>query len=308
MRKALLVLLLSLGALHSAAQEYHPFMTGIDSVTFNRIWCFEACCPVTFTIRPVDTVYRDSTWRPVYREGSGFTKQLMGWFQEDTAARKVYCHSIYYGLEDTTPFLLYDFSLSVGDSIIAYRPWTFNPFGGSEDSIGMVHVDSISSYETLAGSRKIIYLRRNTEFAPIRVRWVEGIGALEQDYTMFGWGDILNCRYDNDVHVFKYENTGLSLPFDTTCAPECFGKVSHQDLRQSVRVFPNPVTDRCMVTLKDEFNALQRITVVNALGQVIAQQEAAGSEAALHLKAIPRGHYTLLIDTRKGRIVVPLVK
>lgn len=63
-----------------------------------------------------------------------------------------------------------------------------------------------------------------------------------------------------------------------------------------------------MVTLKDGFNALQRITVVNALGQVIAQQEAAGSEAALHLKAVPRGHYKLLIDTRKGRIVVPLVK
>lgn len=305
MRKVLLVLLLSLGTLHSTAQEYHPFMTGIDSVTFNRIWCFEACCPVTFTIRPVDTVYRDSTWRPVYREGSGFSEQLMGWFQEDTAARKVYCHSI-VGILDTIPFLLYDFSMNEGDSIRGFRPWMH----GGVDSLGWIRLDSIRTIETMAGTRKIFYLKQISDWAALRIRWIEGVGMPEEDFYYEGtWAaDMLNCRFNNETQVFKYASLSTFPEMDLSCTPSCFGKVSHQDLRQSVRVFPNPVTDKCMVTLKDGFNALQRITVVNALGQVIAQQEAAGSEAALHLKAVPRGHYKLLIDTRKGRIVVPLVK
>lgn len=305
MRKVLLVLLLSLGTLHSTAQEYHPFMTGIDSVTFNRIWCFEACCPVTFTIRPVDTVYRDSTWRPVYREGSGFTEQLMGWFQEDTAARKVYCHSL-VGTMDTIPFLLYDFSMNEGDTIRGFRPWVH----GGLDTLGKIRLDSIRTISTLAGPRKVFYLKEIAGWGALRIRWIEGVGMPEEDFFYEGadGSDLMNCRFDNETQVYKYPYVGGYPEFNLSCTPECFGKVPKMDYKQLVQVAPNPVTDKCTLTLKDATDELRRLTVVNGIGQVLLQKTVQGSKVDWNLSQLPRGYYLLLIETKKGKITVPVVR
>ncbi len=114
------------------------------------------------------------------------------YLREDTVERKVYYrHSL-----DKTEYLIYDFSMEVGNSI--------NGIFGNDC---VLYLDSIKDIEYLGKERKTYYFHSNTGTQPV---WVEGIGSLagilEPLKTPSSPGLFeLNCCYSDNEQFYKSE-------------------------------------------------------------------------------------------------------
>jgi len=63
-------------------------------------------------------------------------------------------------------------------------------------------------------------------------------------------------------------------------------------------IYPNPVSDVLFVSIEGADNAV--ITLVNALGGVVAQQAASGSVTEIAVQSLAKGNYFLIVKTDKG--------
>jgi len=67
-----------------------------------------------------------------------------------------------------------------------------------------------------------------------------------------------------------------------------------------VAVFPNPATNQLLVQLGGATAGTMRATLVNELGQVVAEQQATGSACTLGLAVVSPGFYLLRLQTAAG--------
>ena len=69
-------------------------------------------------------------------------------------------------------------------------------------------------------------------------------------------------------------------------------------LSVQAKIYPNPVSDVLYVTLEGIDNAV--VTLVNAAGRVVAQQNISHSIASIPVQSFAKGYYFLVIQTSKG--------
>lgn len=183
----------------------------------------------------------------------------------------------YSGNCEDKEYLMYDFSLSPGDTV--YCGYNLieseNPYPGYVDTtkFWVESIDSVTYFE-----RK--YKRLNMKFIPFPnypstpkdMVWAEILGFYHGHpfYPFFFWESKstwfdLSCMELTGELIFKYEETSLncdSLTFSPVIGSDSFSA-------ENIVVFPNPSRSELTVQINGSYREIQKITLVNTQGQII---------------------------------------
>lgn len=289
--KSCLVIISILFGFTSTAQNYHPFPTK------NTIWTQMSPNPIRFehdifhiyALKDNDTTINGMLYHKLYNsEDTIFTeKELCGGIREED--KKVYFYaldSLTYPREGTIPgteYLLYDFSLKVGDMITRDNYRVGAP-------LSVTHIDSILIGTTY---RKSINFDYDYEYD---MSWIEGIGSLRGIITLTG-GYLTSSGSKNNLICFRqnreilYHNRGYGN--------DCFYKNDHNSVEvnnfaKAIVLAPNPVSATCMVSYSACYYQLQ---IVSLFGIVVREFNVTGQTSTIvDRHGLPSGIYFIKLN------------
>ena len=191
MKKLLLILSLSL-VVPCLAQDYKPLLDNINE--WHVTTCYYGCLTDIY-YTDGDTIVDGKNYKIL--DGYHFISRTF-LLREELETRKVYLNFIQTSRNEE--YLLYDFSLNVGDSIDIKNP--ISPF---PTDAGFYKVDSID-YQELADGNEYRHFNlsptpSNTISSTTAV-WIEGVGSLSLINAPGGYPDIngaghLSCFFKN---------------------------------------------------------------------------------------------------------------
>lgn len=241
------------------AQKYYPL------VKESHLWnVTQEFVESTYTIsyRVVgDTVMNEKHYKKFmgFYVDDGTYASFPTFIREDTIEKKIYTKPI-YSINDSTEYLLYDFSLNVGDTFLTYYidPWLTKPGG----SFKVVAIDSINLTGT---KRKMFTLVGHPFFHPSSSQtayWIEGIGStgnfLYSGDTPGGTGE-LTCFFDNGIQIYKSPKYSDCLYF--------WSGIEELQNKHTLNDYPNPFED--IITIDSENKNKVNIRCVNQVGQTV---------------------------------------
>ncbi|MBK6525967.1 MAG: T9SS type A sorting domain-containing protein [Crocinitomicaceae bacterium] len=207
---------------------------------------------------------------------------------------------VFYVPKDSTlEFILYDFTLEVGDSI-AYPIGTWQPF---YDTLVVHAVDSI----LISGE-----YRTRIEFQNIPDRWIEGIGCTAglfiepyaNNNVSGGLSEMFCFSYKDTIYVHhSYAgNYGTGV-----CALQ-YATVDKIDQTYSISGYPNPTFGSFFI--KRDFNAsFESIVVTNSLGQMVTPEIILSDyDLEIDLSKFPTGIYFVTLTNEDGKFTQKIFK
>jgi hypothetical protein len=252
-RKLLVLFLLVLSRSGVYGQDYIPILgdtnVWVESASpWEDIYIFTTC----------DSIFNGVNYKKICPYDYNILNR--GLLREDINIRKVW----FISPDSTTERIMYDFSLSIGDSVFLEFS---NPINIQMTlNTGWYYVDSIVWKNILTGSRKHIYLDNpdNPDITwdnsyPERpvLEWIEGVGSpICSNYldihtylgnpcsigSFSGWR--VNCFFKNNIH--EYSDTCVFVSGE-----DCFETgIEEQDHRQVVKLYPNPVLQNNIVFIE----------------------------------------------------------
>jgi hypothetical protein len=234
---------------------------------------------------------------------NGFTYKLVqakmqasiynaGLFREDTILGKVWHRPLapyYFSFPDTVEQLLFDYSLSVGDSFLFRNVWMPN------DTI--IIVDTVY-YD--------VFNRKNIKFSLFvghePLTFIEGVGSnygimyQNHEYVLL-WGQYLLCYHRDGVQTYlnNFYNTCLVHDGSPTIKTEA----------PNIQLFPNPIQDFLYIENPTAIDITQ-IKVYNNLGQKVMELP---FSATLDFSQLSKGIYSIQLLNKQGIIFTkPFVK
>jgi len=216
----------------------------------------------------------------------------VGGLREDISARRIY----YYDLSTSTERLLYDFSLSIGDTIHT------GPGGSADGIVYNIDVVNIGGVD-----RTRITFRAMTSTAPWSAgEWVEGIGNT-------GLGGLLGspmmqptcdcgtktiCFANNGVTQYHNANFA-SIDCDNVFSPAGIDVLA-SDL---VSVSPNPATGTANFRFGSA-SGLSELVLADITGKVVFSTSIAGvDQVSVDTRAMNPGLYVYSIHTINGSVM-----
>lgn len=281
------------------SQTYYSFPK--DSATWyyqvNDIddWGFEHCYSTSIYSLVGDTTINNINYTKVYYNMYGqnlkdtaynsLTAQYFGGLREDST-RKIW--AIFSN--DSIEYLMYDFSLSLGD--------TFDlPFYGYPDSFFVVGQDSLlfndGKYRVQLGVTGGYGYNQ----------WVQGIGGLYGDlfepcspFNTVGIGStFLTCFKVGNQYVYGGQN--------------CYcGNITNvnevETIGSKIEIYPNPVGSTFKVDSKEEiFKQNCTITIVDLLGKFIYSKPFVDYIIEISTENIPKGVYLIKINDQQNNLL-----
>ena len=312
--KKIIVLIIAIFTIYIAkAQQYVPFP---DS---NAVWSEHHQFSISsgkpnYYYRNIltnkDTIVNSKTYHQLFYSLVDSTYNNI-----DTSLKYIGCireanKQIYYLSKDSIhEYLLYDFSLNVGDTIkYDYSAFTFIYGWGKIDTLVVTSIDSILIYDA-SYRKRINFSTYNAGFTiPLNfIQWIEGIGnnmgllfpiALEPTNGSNNW---LLCYKQNDSLI--YSSSSTISPYD------CFPIIQqiHENIliNQKISIYPNPVNDK--LNIKTNSNAEQSIEITNLLGQTVYKNNIR-MKGIVNTSAFAKGVYILKLSSDKETVVRKFVK
>lgn len=200
-----------------------------------------------FTLNGDDTIINKILYKKLYVfYDTVFIKSnatYIGGIREDSSKKIFYIGDVIHFLKPSiysfwdiidpknTELLLYDFSLSIGDTLVGGNLTT------PDDILVVTAIDTI-----FVGNS----IRKQFSFEPIYwVKWVEGIGNLKG--LLFTSGDLPTNGLDNNLICFKQNNEILYFNnYYNDCMPLITGIETYQDNNSEIIVYPNPTAKGCV--------------------------------------------------------------
>jgi hypothetical protein len=232
-----------------------------------------------------DTTYigiQYATTQAVYpNQNNGF--RLM---REDSLLKKVWIKEI---TGDTSEYLLYDFSLNIGDTMVSSN------YNDSHQAV----IDSINPYILNNGDTTRAFYLTPISFSNLDPSFfvLEGIGSpisfIWPFETVFEHNAKLNCVKENSVTLFnsQWSNT------------PCNGIILSSNITQkknSFTISPNPNNgENILITGK----GISKIKVFNLQGQLIRDEERPNEERVINIKNQPKGIYFVKALFKNGNVV-----
>ena len=219
--------------------------------------------------------------------------------RQDTSLDKVYVRYPYAVYQDSTEYVLYDFNVEVGDTImvhlflnhIDYPVWI------TDDGIAQFNFD----YRRIIGIQ-VVDTCPNPPclWGPLcdySIGWVEGIGSgLHFLYPEIGKDSCVNnnynlqCFWHNGQYVFGGTfcdyHTGIGENFTNTFDP--------------LFVMPNPVSD--VSTLNLSTKEVASASIYNLYGQKIKFFESPTEVISIYAHDFNNGSYVVKVISKKGKI------
>jgi len=246
-----------------------------------------------------DTVINNQTYKKLYQSNYGpsvLTKTFFGGMREDSIGR-VYVYPDTNQsppgthLQSHTEYLLYDFTLQVGDTLMVSNSFNIIQILSSIDSVLIDnHYRKLYTFNAPGDHREVI----------------EGIGSVKGLFfpMVYGFehGQMLTCYEDGDIF---WNNPALM-------GTDCFS-VWIQERRQEpdfVTVYPVPFSDQLHIDVGDVRNDDVTIHLFDITGRLMREHHLSGqkevtldvanlAQGAYILKAISNGHATKTIKVIK---------
>ncbi|MDA8650540.1 hypothetical protein N9L39_00365 [Flavobacteriaceae bacterium] len=191
------------------SQQYEPLLNGFNEWHFTN--CYFGCLTDTYFTNG-DTIVNDTFYKVL--DGFHYISRSF-LLREDQSARRVFLRKT--EVDGTSQeYLLYDFSMSVGDSIEMSNPIT--PF---PQNAGYFIVDSIISRPLVNGNEyRHFYMSPSpsNQSSNNTCVWIEGVGSLSLINAPSGFPDInqvgaLSCFFKNGIPFYT------NLDSISSCAP-----------------------------------------------------------------------------------------
>ncbi|HMT29164.1 MAG TPA: T9SS type A sorting domain-containing protein [Bacteroidia bacterium] len=306
MKKLYIIISFLLACSQVKSQSYYPMLDSISNIwyyTFNMIpvrapQTAAPNCNYGFTTSTQantlstigDTIINSLNYKIILQQEYNMPLGdcVYGYLREDTVSQKVYFMDNQFAPEE----LLYDFSMVPGDSILLNFYQTFGFY-----TSGYFHLDSISTMNIPAGSRRIFYL--NNHMAPtwMPLEWIESVGHPgHQIYTHsgnMGGGLFSMLCYDNIDRTFYqqltcFEHSAQKVYFDScahanamnnSCffyADSCYywnlcGSVEEVGAISSFSISPNPIKFEGDVMIEANRESVVEVYIYSAEGRQLFQ-------------------------------------
>lgn len=188
-------------------------------------------------------------------------------------------------------FLLYDFSLTEGDSILAESNGEYDLYFNVTD------VDTID-YNGVE-RRKITLQFYNYAW----VTWIEGIGNIEgllmdwRSYTM-AMDPMPNVR----LRCYEYNEECLysDFSFDESiydCYTLLYAGLEENETQNNILLYPNPAKERLYINTSIP---IKQMTICNLLGQEIQKYNNLETTSSINISGLNEGVYFVKLSTEKG--------
>lgn len=232
-----------------------------------------------------DTIVAALTYHKISR--LGYTNQIfcyppawgyVGAIREDSAR-----HVYYLQRDSTTPVLLYDFNLNVGDTIFGYLTC------GCSD----ITVDSIDSVFVQSGFRRR-YILGGCPNLVVNTSIIEGIGCtngLLECISTFESGGNLDCFESRSQTIY---------PDTTTYCPMLIEDIIAESADQWA-VFPIPATDRIEL-IAPAISEVSTLVIINIAGEVVRVENVTATEGSITVNrnGLESGIYFIEISDGRG--------
>lgn len=243
-----------------------------------------------------DTLIDGQLYKKVINDWASMDSLLL--LREDTTARQVYF------LLDSTEYLLYDFSLELGDTVTIYSTLpgngdlNFNPL-----QVTVSLVDTIVDLNNISRKRLWLNIPPTPSFF-IAGPWVEGIGGETgfvpiSNNISIALTPTLLCAWSDGVQI--YTNDSFDSCYYRWIGVETFSNhVSH------LKTYPNPTNDVLHVSFTVDNGEPCTVLIRDLQGKTLREEpmQNNGNEqmARLELQDLPNGMYLLEIRNQ-GRLV-----
>ena len=246
-----------------------------------------------FALNEEDTIIENETYKKLYWfQDSIFnplTAECIGGIRENEQKQVYYKGKSSHQGETWRNVMLYDFSLSVGDTYYLYGDLPFE----------VVAVDTIE----INGTRRR-QLTLNWDSSLYVCTWTEGIGNnlgllfdIEMRIVTGGANGELRCYEYNGELQYHQGEEGCGNPF--------VGLNVIQKEDNSIILYPNPASKEVKISSE---NIINFIEVFNSLGQKVYQTNVKQKEKTLDINSLSKGVYIIGVNTDKGYIRKKLIK
>ena len=269
-----------------------------------------------------DTVINGVTYMKIYTQHANQSfefslpeAQYFTAIREDTVSRKVYCimpagtlirrnNHVVGQTEAPREFLLYDYSLEIGDTVTCYTICKET----STYEVNEGFATRIDSYDTL------IHLSDGTPHNVMRVHvevnyifphdtWIEGIGStLGFNIPFFNNPDIpakqLLCFTNAEGAGYQ---TGLVLDDNPD---DCYNKNYNIGITEreaeSFKVYPNPANQTFTISFTEAQESVKQVRVMDMLGKEVMSVENLSSNT-FNIAHLPVGTYIVQVISISGK-------
>jgi hypothetical protein len=289
MKKLLLLfVILNLVQHQSSAQDYIPFpdsgavwINAHYTLETQPYYHYELYSTTNYCINSEDTIINSTTYKKVnYCEGA-----YKAAIRDDNG--KVYI----VPPDSTTEYLLYDFTLEVGDTLGEF--YYESPGEWPQLSYNDVYINQVDSVDINGTYHKRIYLEVTV--------WTEGIGCAQglfaEPYTnVSGYLGELMCMSQNDTTLYpQVSYTSCLTPIGI-----------EESMNNTITLYPNPATTT--LTLQTEHrlpNTDNRLQIYNTQGQLVYHstfdiERSTPDSYRVDISQFPTGLYYLHLQSGEG--------
>lgn len=221
-----------------------------------------------------DIMIAGNSYHQLFKDG-----MYIGGLREDSSAKRIY----YFPFNDVTEYLLYDFNVSVGDTVHTYT------IGCGGITATVTSIDSTNQFSP--DYRKVIHFQ-----APVS-DWVEGIGCV---------GGLLapGCNgvdFSWELICFKVDSNFILS--GSTPAVDCdiINSVKNNSSVQN-KLYPSIIErgSPMHISIKDPDGA--ELIISNTIGKIIKREKLKSALSDILTDDFPTGIFTVTIISSNGRI------
>jgi hypothetical protein len=287
MKKLLSFSIIVLTSFTGLSQVYNKMLT--DSVRWNySVYTFFTASIQQTKIETLnDTMLNSNIYKKI-----AFNNTTTSYFiREDTLQKTVWLRT------DTSEFIIYNFSLNLGDSIFLRRI-NYNPVTNNYTCSGYAIVDSIYSTNTLEGARRTLRLKGGRAYATYTY-WIEGNGSIndyiiyyEDDcYLFFDFGYVASntCTFHDGIQTYQ-----------DSFFPQCNNStdLSTVLLSENLKIYPNPFSNS--TTFSFEEDGCYKLKIYDLMGKLIEARKFSGKQLIYENYSLQAGIYFYEMSNEKN--------
>ena len=274
---------------HSQFNYFFPDSNSYFSVSWMKFW-FQG-----------DTVIDDLRYKKVYEQSYDSIANFDNAYyraaiREDTTAEKVYYYYEKYAVGGKE-YLLYDFSVKVGDTVSYYAWWNIGGLARQVvESIDSILIDN--QYR-----KKINFIHDKDWNGKYEESWIEGIGST---YGIFFAGflgilDAMDRTHLLCVHIdgkLIYQNQEYQ---SSNCFLHNYGVKIDEHKKEIVKIFPTIVDNLLYIETDENIDGFD-YKIMNVQGQII--DEGMLTSKIINVSNINAGFYLIRISENKKYIKI----
>lgn len=287
MKKPIISLLFTILAIVTFGQDYYTLIE--ENKTWNVLSvAFQPPFDTSFSTITYkasgDTIISSESYKKLYATSEENPENWSLWcFMREDMDKRVWLRMD----SEDDEFLMYDFSIDVGDSVLV----------GIYEPVYLL-VDSISEININQTVRNKYWLSCNM-MPEYSETWVEGIGSNKgicwsgSAFVVGGWYWFL-CMSENGELIYMNPNY-----------ESCYLITDINEIeKSSLKVFPNPTRNTLSIENTENIE-IESISLLNVNGQIIKQFEL--NNTRLDISNISSGYYILKISHEKGVFTKKLI-